>query len=203
MELNFGSHPSRHRSTNTSSDSALSSSTLELDIPEPRGNVFFNSNITISELKRFGNSQNINDLFDRWDKAQQKYRAWSSSNASPSKLTPTVPLQPISKYPFPLTSPPGFEQFTPKSSLSNLSTESETSPKSFSRKFIECSNNEVILDPAPMKIGFVKREKRGIFNEEEVSPERQTGVVKFYQLKKRFGFITLDEDGKMICLSRW
>lgn len=54
-------------------------------------------------------------------------------------------------------------------------------------------NSEVLLQQPP-KIGLVKREIRGKFNEEEVSYERYTGKIKFYQLKKRFGFISLDED---------
>ena len=40
-----------------------------------------------------------------------------------------------------------------------------------------------------------KRAERGTFQAEEVKPERVRGVLKFYHLKKRFGFVTLERDG--------
>ena len=51
-----------------------------------------------------------------------------------------------------------------------------------------------MLQPIPNKYGLVKREQRGTFCEEILSKERFTGEIKFYQLKKRFGFISLDLD---------
>jgi hypothetical protein len=50
------------------------------------------------------------------------------------------------------------------------------------------------LGSPPKKKGLCKREDRGKFIEENITPDRHTGTLKFYQLKKRFGFITLDED---------
>ena len=98
------------------------------------------------------------------------------------------------KCPFLLTPPPGFEQIKPIFCLSDVSTESEVSPSIEMRNLCTVSSNDIKLKPVPSKYGLIKREKRGTFNEEQISEERFTGEIKFYQLKKRFGFISLDVD---------
>jgi hypothetical protein len=53
----------------------------------------------------------------------------------------------------------------------------------------------------PKKKSLEKREYRGMFEVESVSNARYTGTLKFYQTKnKRYGFITLDEDGTDVFL---
>ncbi|CAG9328493.1 unnamed protein product [Blepharisma stoltei] len=61
-------------------------------------------------------------------------------------------------------------------------------------KGIQIEQQPIILKSPPQKGSLVKREKRGKFNEEQVIEKKFTGKLKFYQLKKRFGFITLDVD---------
>jgi hypothetical protein len=153
-------------------------------------NIFFNSNIPIRDLKKITEETNVNELFLNWNTAQKKYNDWVSN-----KTSPVLPLSSAKtlKFPFELTPPPGFEKVKPVNNLSDLSTESEVSPTIQRLRLCPIIENDVKLQPPP-KCGIVKREKRGTFNEEKVSYDRYEGEIKFYQLKKRFGFIALDED---------
>jgi hypothetical protein len=168
-------------------------------IIDTKENVFFNQNVPISDLRKLGEDDNVNKLFDKWEQTQKKYNAWVSASGSPAKFSPIKPSLSFPKFPFLISPPPGFENITPKT-FSDLSTESETSPSRMLRKIIPLPTNEVKLKPAPIKFGWTKREQRGLFNKEEISSERYTGTIKFYQLKKRLGFIKLDLDGSDIFL---
>jgi hypothetical protein len=54
--------------------------------------------------------------------------------------------------------------------------------------------------PVPKKKSIEKRENRGHFVREEVIEDRHKGTLKFYQLKRRFGFIKLeDESDVFLC----
>ncbi|CAG9317848.1 unnamed protein product [Blepharisma stoltei] len=95
------------------------------------------------------------------------------------------------------------EEEKKKFSWADLSSDSDFTPTPVSIikktektpvKSIEIEQAPIILKSPPQKVGLVKREKRGQFNEEEVTQGKFTGKLKFYQLKKRFGFITLDTD---------
>lgn len=200
MDSNRKLRESDFQSTSNRFESSCKTTSAGVFFSEAKVNVFFNADVPISDLKRLGSCENVDQLFVNWSQTQQKYDKWASHNSSPLKNSPVLPSQPLAKYPFPMSPPPGFEQVTPKSYLSDLSTESEMSLKRVSQKSIKFSENEVKLKPIPIKVGWIKREKRGSFTEETISSERHTGVVKFYQLKKRFGFISLDIDGTDIFL---
>ena len=163
-------------------------------------NIFFNSNTSISELKKISEEQDIDEIFQSWDKTQKKFIEWASNNSSPCRPSPTGSVRKVTKYPFLLTPPPGFGEVKPTIALSDLSTESEISPTVSIRSLCTVVSNDVKLQPIPNKFGLVKRENRGTFDKEELSEERTTGEIKFYQLKKRFGFISLDEDKSDIFL---
>ena len=99
-----------------------------------------------------------------------------------------------------MSPPPGFEKVSPMAYLSDLSTDSETDSRRNSHLMIQLPPLDTILQPLPVKLSWIKREQRGTFTEEEVSSERHFGEIKFYQLKKRFGFISLDIDKSDIFL---
>jgi hypothetical protein len=162
--------------------------------PEYKSNVFFNSNISISELKRIGEKSNIDELYYNWGQTQKKLCEWASSNFSPLKTSPSKPVSKLIKYPCVVSPPPGFEQINPSFPLSDASTEYDISPAADIRNHCTVSSNDIKLHLPPNKYGLFKREKRGTFNEEEISEDKYTGEIKFYQLKKRFGFISLDLD---------
>ena len=153
-------------------------------------NFFFNSRIPILDLKKKAEELNVDECFLNWNTAQKKFNDWISNAASP--VLPFSSAKKI-RFPFEVTPPPGFENMKPTLNLSDISTESEVSPTIQRLRLCNIIENEVKLQ-APPKCGLVKREKRGVFNEEKVSYDRYDGEIKFYQLKKRFGFIALDED---------
>lgn len=184
--------------TDQRSDSDSSSTSPDHDILET-DKYFFNPKVSISSLKHLKELDNVDELFNRWNQTQKKIIEWASSSTSPVKSSTILTSPNKISYPNLLTPPPGFESFTPKSPL--LSTcSSQKDPNSSLRKIIPLSTNAVKLKPAPTKIGWIKREKRGTFIVEEVYGDRQSGVLKFYQLRKRFGFITLDIDKSDIFL---
>lgn len=154
--------------------------------------VFFNSRVPISDLKKITEEVDIEEMFETWDKTHKQFKAWASNVTSP--IFPTFQIKKFTKFPYLLTPPPGFERVKPIIKLSEISTESEISPSLDLRQKCTVETNEVKLHPAPLKSGLTKREKRGKFNEESFSDERFIGEIKFYQLKKRFGFISLDID---------
>lgn len=159
-----------------------------------RRDIFFNSQVSISELKKVTEETSVDELFQTWDVTQKKIKEWVSNTSSPMVNSPVKAVNKITKFPFLLSPPPGFEKVTPIKCFSDISTESDASPSIDQRKLCTVSMNDVKLHPAPLKSSLVKREKRGTFTEENVSDERQFGEIKFYQLKKRFGFVSLDAD---------
>ena len=101
------------------------------------------------------------------------------------------------------TKPPGFDKpwcdYSSDSDFTPIINKAEDNEKKHLAMTPTIEPNEVLLKQPP-KVGLVKRENRGKFNEEEISYDRYTGKLKFYQLKKRFGFISLDEDNSDIFL---
>jgi hypothetical protein len=63
-------------------------------------------------------------------------------------------------------------------------------PPGFTHVFTKSDDS----DSKPSAKGLKKRQERGAFSDEFVTKVRYTGVMKFYQTKKRFGFICLDHD---------
>ena len=61
------------------------------------------------------------------------------------------------------------------------------------KRSAESKKVEEPVDEGPKK-SIKKREDRGSFDSQHVTEERYSGRLKFYQMKKRFGFITLQQD---------
>ena len=99
--------------------------------------------------------------------------------------------------------PPGFAErvetkVTPqmKKRWVDFSSDSDLSgtPKesSFNPIKIPVQKSNVILQTPPVRPGNVKREKRSKFENERTSERYFTGKLKFFNLKKRYGFITVE-----------
>lgn len=174
-----------------------------------RQNIFFNENISLSELKRLADLEEycLEDVGEAWSCTKERYCRWMSQSCATvscsayqfhKKLEATryesvddLQLTPP---------PPGFRSqarvIKPKSLWNELSYQGNLTPVWMGKK-TECysiSSDPCGLISPPKKKGLCKREDRGKFIEENITRERTTGTLKFYQLKKRFGFITLDED---------
>ena len=183
---------------------------------ESSKDVFFNASISISDLKYLGE---VNMIIEEDHSPKTPRSGPERFNHWMSKSTSGTPNDPIKFHKemqllrrslvvkgedlFQETKPPGFDKpWHDYSSDSDFTPVTHKVPgESISQINLIRSvvTNEVLLKQPP-KIGLVKRECRGKFNEEEVSYDRYTGKLKFYQLKKRFGFITLDEDNSDVFL---
>lgn len=176
---------------------------------ESSKDIFFNSSISISELKHLGKVDTI--LEEDIDTGTplsgvQKYELWISKSTSsrpkdPIKFHQEIQLLKkshiIKGEELFQSLPPGFEK---KSHTFSTDTEiSDIGKLDFAHQDPPVEPNDVLLKTPP-KVGLVKRENRGKFDEEEVSFDRYQGKLKFYQLKKRFGFISLDEDSSDVFL---
>jgi hypothetical protein len=60
-------------------------------------------------------------------------------------------------------------------------------------RFVPISVVPVVLQKPPVRLGTQKREKRGKFDNELISFDRYSGLLKFYNFKKRNGFIKADQ----------
>ena len=183
---------------------------------ESNKDVFFNASISISDLKYLGDVNTIleEDLSPTTPRSgPERCNLWMSKSTSGKPSDPIKFHQEIQLLKrsvvvkgedlFQETKPPGFDRpWHEYSSDSDFTPVTHKAPgDSISQiKIIKSVvTNEVLLKQPP-KVGLIKRECRGKFNEEEVSYDRYTGTLKFYQLKKRFGFITLDEDNSDVFL---
>ncbi|OMJ88406.1 hypothetical protein SteCoe_9625 [Stentor coeruleus] len=183
-------------------------------------NIFFNSAIAISELKQLGDIEPIPEEYDQyselqsWERSQKKVEKWLSKSSSARPSDPAkfhLELQKLKKVKMITPEelhftppPPGFPDkievkpspekkkrwvdFSSDSDLSGTPNETRLQPI---RIPVQTSN--VILQPPPLKPGLIKREKRSKFQNEKISDKIYTGKLKFYNLKKRHGFITISE----------
>ena len=174
---------------------------------ESSKDIFFNSSISISELKHLGEVDAILEEDDPGTPLSgvQKYEQWISKSTSsrpkdPASFHSEIQLlkksHMIKGEEMFQSAPPGFDK-----KLQGAGDEVENKEINSLNKNLSpnVETNEVLLKQPP-KVGLVKRENRGKFNEEEVSYDRYTGKLKFYQLKKRFGFVSLDEDNSDVFL---
>lgn len=184
---------------------------------EVNKDIFFNSSISISDLKYLGDVGTIleEEVSPNTPLSGiEKYERWISKSTSAKPSDPAKFHKEIESLKksfvvkgeelFQDVKPPGFEK-----TWGDYSSDSDFTPvannkvsdnsAAYAMVIPNIVANEVLLKQPP-KIGLVKRECRGKFNEEEVSYDRYTGKLKFYQLKKRFGFISLDEDGSDVFL---
>jgi hypothetical protein len=172
-----------------------------------RQDIFFNENIPLSELRKIAGldeDDGLSDVGEVWRSTKHRYCLWmSQSCATVSCSAYNFHKQLQAKFYKTLDDlqltppPPGFRdsptQIQPKSLSRALTCDSISSSVENPRKLL-MQTEAIELGSPPKKKGLCKREDRGKFIEENITPDRHTGTLKFYQLKKRFGFITLDED---------
>ena len=196
-------------------------------IPQPmtktqRKNIFFNDQISLSELHELAEieeipltqEENDHDIeLKSWERSQKTFEKWSSKGSSgvptdPAKfhlrLKNTKKVKIITPENIRLTPPPpGFPDISEskpspekKKRWVDFSSDSDLSGNPISNSIrpimIPVSKSEVILKPPPLKPSLVKREKRSTFENESISEEFFIGKIKFYNLKKRHGFISVE-----------
>ena len=100
--------------------------------------------------------------------------------------------------------PPGFSEkceskpFAPAPRRwADLSSDSDLSGTPNESKFhplkIPVQKSNIILQAPPARPGNVKREQRSKFETEKLSEKYYYGKLKFFNLKKRYGFVTRDD----------
>lgn len=171
-------------------------------------NVFFNEKIPLAEFKRIADLEECIDVVaDTWSSTKERYDRWISKSCASVSCsayqfhTKLASTRYESVNELQLTPPPpGFRSLSwavrPRSLWDEKSRVETLLQVKLDNEQVDQAvasvPNELVL--SPIKKGLCKREVRGKFTEEIVTAERTTGTLKFYQLKKRFGFITLDED---------
>lgn len=175
-------------------------------------NVFFNEHFSIEELRKQGNVDTIVEVDESDSEARRKLPISCGKSPRPimaqyadsvkSQLTPP---------------PPGFQstpikiEVEPKKRIlwADLSSDSSCTPTPKPLKVYNVDMSDlakaikpvpVILQEPPKKKSLHKRMERCHYAVEEVVETRQLAALKFYNLKKRFGFITIIEDGSEIFL---
>jgi hypothetical protein len=181
-------------------------------------NIFFNQAIPISELKFLGDIDSIQEEYDQvaelksWERSRKSVEKWLSKSTSSRPSDPAkfhLELQKLRKVKI-LTPdeirltppPPGFSDKTDKPVAPvkkrwvDFSSDSDLSGTPIEFNFhplkIQVQKSEVILQAPPSRPGNIKREKRGKFETEVISEKLYTGKLKFFHLKKRYGFIIMD-----------
>ena len=185
-------------------------------------NIFFNEIISLSELHELAQIEEIpiipeeNDHdfeIKSWERSQKTFEKWSSKGSSgvptdPAKfhlrLKNLKKVKLITPEDIRLTPPPpGFTEISEskhspekKKRWVDFSSDSDLSGNPISNSIkpikIPVSKSEVILKPPPLKPSLAKREKRSTFENEAISEEFFIGKIKFYHLKKRHGFISVE-----------
>lgn len=182
-------------------------------------NIFFSESISISELHQLADILVIPEENDHmleirsWERSQKSIEKWSSKGSSGVPTDPTKfhlalksnkRVKIITPENIQLTPPPpGFsdkndaKHFSPekKKRWVDFSSDSDLSATPLSKNIrpisIPVQKSEVILKAPPLKTSLIKREKRSTFENESISDDFFIGKVKFYNLKKRNGFITV------------
>lgn len=180
-------------------------------------NIFFSKSITISELKKLGEIDTIPEEYDQmselpcWDRNQKKLEKWISKSTSGMPSDPIrfhLELQKLKKTAKIMTPeniqltppPPGFgeklenKQNSPaKKRWVDFSSDSDLSGTPIESNFhpikIPVQKSDIILKAPPVRPGNAKREKRSKFETEKLSEKYHYGKLKFFNLKKRYGFI--------------
>lgn len=168
---------------------------------EKPANKFFSSKLSVNELKGLAYEVPAGGLQKNFDFNFGRFQSWATGGGrSPPVPVKLLPKPVASSSDIVAPPPPGLptgsnwsvaktsttSNFTPTASRFSLPT-TNTFPS------IQLSTEVVTLNNPPKK-SLVKRQDRGTFSEEEVCGQRYVGKLKFYQLKKRFGFITLEDE---------
>ena len=147
-------------------------------------NFFFNSDVSLNELKKLAEIPTIKEEDDD-----------QLSSINPQEL-------------FLCKSASQKQVFSPSyikhKERCNENSEEKAHEKFFlaqGPRFVPITVPQIILQRPPARPGNLKREKRGTFNDEMISFDRYTGFLKFYNLQKRFGFIKVinEEFDVFIC----
>jgi hypothetical protein len=173
-------------------------------------NVFFNDSLTIEELHKLGNVKPIEEVDESDSEARRRLPCTSSGKAPTRILTPNA--ENLSKPTAPLQGfQPAAIKVEPQKRVlwADLSSDSSCTPTPRPLKAhnitLEALSEAikpvpVILLEPPKKKALHKRMERCQYEVEQVVETRKKASLKFYNLKKRFGFITLIEDSSDIFL---
>lgn len=202
------------------SDSAIQNFPIEYNDSPQQKNVFFSSQIPLNLLKKLGEIDVIaeeaeeNAPLKSWEVNQKRFEKWISKSCTTVKTSPKQFHKELetkkAEDPLPLENtppPPGFDKEKPaqrKLRWADIGSDSDCTPTPYSNAQPkqpppQIQVNQVKLQ-APPKKGKAKREERGKFQQEQVTNQKHTGLMKFYHFKKKFGFITLDSDEKDVFL---
>jgi len=172
-------------------------------------NVFFCSEVPINWLQQLREFSIIEEddesslrLAKNWQVNKVLLEKWESKSCSRVRTDSETFHKNLQKEPFPLEKtppPPGFPEQSAKFNWADIGSDSDFTPSSNGSQMPTIQVNEIKLQKPPRK-GIEKREERSNFESEQVSDQMHTGKLKFYHLKKRFGFITLDKDSSDVFL---
>ena len=140
-------------------------------------NFFFNSDVPINDLKRLAEITTIEEEDSEFSSIKINELILSKSASQKPLLSPSF---------FPAKLPHCDEN---KEKDSFVIKNNIKGPR-----FVPIVMPQIILQRPPLRPGNVKREKRSTFDNEEISCDRYTGKLKFYNLHKRFGFIEVDNE---------
>jgi hypothetical protein len=205
-----GSKVRREVGISLSAKSPITIENLLTDLSQrKKQNVFFNDSFTIEELHKLGNVKPIQEV-DESDSEARRLPCTSSGKAP--LRTFTLNADNLSKSTALLQGPqPAAVKVEPKKRVlwADFSSDSSCTPTPRPLKAhnitLEALSEAikpapVILLEPPKKKALHKRMERCQYEVEQVVETRQKAALKFYNLKKRFGFITLIEDSSDIFL---
>ena len=138
-------------------------------------NYFFNSDMSLNELKKLAEIPTIEEEDDDQLSSIKPQQLFLCKSASRKQVF----------------SPSGIK---PKEKSEEKGEEQKHRCIFLGPRFVPIIVPKIILQRPPARPGNLKREKRGTFNEEMISFDRYTGLLKFYNLQKRFGFIKVDDE---------
>ncbi|CAG9319674.1 unnamed protein product [Blepharisma stoltei] len=192
------------------SPSTLGSSPFRQGPKKPH-NIFFNASISISQLKVMGDIDIIDEEADdspenviSWEQNKIRIDNLKSKNSSISPVDSLIIKKIEEKQPLEKASPlqvsHKVSEIKKKFVWAEVSYDSDFTPTPVNEikpkekaNHIEIKQEPVILQAPPLKPAVLKRKKRGEFQDETIIQNRYTGILKFYKLKNRFGFIAMDD----------
>lgn len=138
-------------------------------------NFFFNSEISLNELMKLADIPSIEEEDDDQVSSIKRNQYLSKSATKKPENFGSVYLQ-------------------RKKIEENFVEDRETSVNKVNEpRFVPINVAQIVLKNPPLRPANVKREKRSNFDDEEISCDRFSGSLKFYNLNKRFGFIKVDD----------
>jgi hypothetical protein len=172
-------------------------------------NVFFNDSLSIEELRKLGNVDPIQEVDESDAEVRRKLPISSGKSpmpilASKNDLASKAQLTPP---------PPGFQATPTKPELkkrilwADLSSDSSCTPTPRPLRLFNVDigvlseaikPEPLVLQEPPKKNSLHKRMERCQYKIEAVVETRKQGTLKFYNLRKRFGFVTLVEDSSEV-----